>query len=142
MVMAYASSSNKDATGIEPHPPVYISPQRQTTSISAKEMSGELPIATIQVPAASGESRHGSAIDFSFNFSAATAGFEIALIEPDGSKSWSDVWQGTDIRVDSLTRSIQANMEGEWLLTVIGKATKSTIGVRWAVSPESNQNCS
>jgi hypothetical protein len=101
-------------------------------------MSGELPIATIQVPAASGESRDGSAIDFSLNFSAATADFEIVLIAPDGSKAWSDEWQGINLEADSSSHLIPADMEGEWNLAIVGEATKLTFFARWKVSSANN----
>lgn len=91
-------------------------------------------MATIQVPAASGESRDSSVIDFSFNFSAATADLEIVLIAPDGSKAWSDEWQGMNLKADSSSHLIPADMEGEWNLAIIGEATKSTFFARWKVS--------
>lgn len=99
----------------------------QATSISAEEMSGELLIATIYVLAVTDHARETSVIRFGYSCSAATEHFEIALIMPDGTKAWSEQWQGIDISVDSLARSVQADTEGEWLLTVIGKATKLTI---------------
>ncbi len=120
---------------IGPLPPgIHQSAKIQTTSISAKEISGELPIATIQMPAASGESRDGFLIDFGFDFSAATADFEIVLIAPDGTTAWSDEWQGINLKVESSSHLIPADMEGKWNLVIVGDATKLTFFARWKVS--------
>lgn len=81
--------------------------------MTVEKISEELLLAAIQIPAAFGKPQDGSVLDFGFNFSAATADIEIALIAPDRSKTWSDKWQGINIEVDSPNHLLPAGIGGE-----------------------------
>jgi hypothetical protein len=106
----------------------------QITSMSAGEISGDIPIAVIQVPETTGESADSSVINFGFNFSAGPSDFTLALTAPDGSIAWSSKHSTTStMNVDASNLSVPANMPGEWRIMMIGKATELTFSAKWNV---------